>query len=173
MEEIKIYHSVIKSFWLLLGGVLFVAFGVWVINMGYAEEYSPKDQIFFIFFGWLSIIFFGIGSLVYLYQILNEKIFKKPYITITDTCLEWNHKFGRKIIYFRDVESFSIYTISSAKGGDFPYIGLRYRNQLLRKEPNFFVRIFNKKVYDESIPVQYLTLKPQEICDILNNRLKK
>jgi len=153
---------------------LLVALGVWIINMGNAGEhtsrYSPEEMLFI---GWLSIIFFGICSLVYLYQVLNEKIFKKPYITITDTCLEWNRIFRRKIIYFRDVESFSIYTISTGKGGDSPYIGLRYRNQLLRKEPNFFVRIFNKKVYDESIPVQYLTLKPQEICDILNNRLKK
>jgi hypothetical protein len=47
--------------------------------------HSPKG--FHIVVGWISVAFFGLGSLYMLYDTLKERLSGKPFLTITDEAI--------------------------------------------------------------------------------------
>ncbi|MEO1437517.1 MAG: STM3941 family protein [Bacteroidota bacterium] len=72
MNEIKIYKSSWKSIRLSLLAFPFVAIGVFML----VDESSPHNQ----FMAWLCILFFGIGPVISIYNIID----RKPYIILNE-----------------------------------------------------------------------------------------
>ncbi len=63
MKEIKIYKSPLKALKLILACSLFVGLGIWIV----LSADSPK------WVGWLNIVFFGMGCLVGMYNLLDRR----------------------------------------------------------------------------------------------------
>lgn len=126
------------------------------------------------FAGWYSIVFFGLGGLFVLGLIVKERITRKPFLIITKESVMMN---GLKSweIPFRDVESFFLTSSSKAQ-----MIGIKYKADVEVQKMNDSsnlgrkVRRINDKLAgtQEAIPADGLSLKPQQLCDLLNERLK-
>jgi hypothetical protein len=70
MIEYKLYKSPIRAIKLILVSLAFVLAGIFILN----DADGPK------FFGWCSIIFFGFGVLVGIYQLFD----RRPQIIINE-----------------------------------------------------------------------------------------
>ena len=89
MKEIKLYKSPIKSLRLLFMSSLFVFPSIWFIMN------EDKTKIIF----WLCLLFFGIGFLISLYNILD----RRPQIVITKFAL-WDRASGQGTIKWESIE---------------------------------------------------------------------
>ena len=142
---------------------VFAATGVLMLLDGYRS-----------FLAWMSILFFGGGGLFVLFLILRERICDKAYYIITDKSVlvdgmkKWE-------VRFADVEEFYLINVSSSK-----QIGIKYKKEIeLQKfedasKAGRAVRRFNKSVAgsQETLPADGLTIKPKDLCEILNERVK-
>ena len=162
MNEIKIYHSVWKN---VITIIMCLAFVVLVLVI------RPEEGI--PWFGWLAVVFFGLGGLFMAFQIIREKITHRPYLIITDESVRMNSGKGWEIRY-ADVDSFFLTKVGSSK-----MIGITYKKEIESrkmeeaKEVGRAVRKFNTMIAGtpEAIPAYDLTLKPKEIIELLNERL--
>ena len=164
MEEIRIYHSIWRNIPLLAVCFVFAATGVLMLLDGYRS-----------FLAWISILFFGGGGLFVLFLILRERICDKAYYIITDKSVlvdgmkKWE-------VRFADVEKFYLINVASSK-----QIGIRYRKGVeLEKmgeagRAGRILRKLNSRIagVSESLPVDGLSISPEELCDLLNTRLTK
>ena len=101
---------------------------------------------------WLGILFFGLGGLFYLWFFLKERLTQKPFIIVTDSRLIMN-SVKKYDVDFRDVKAFYL-----TKVGTVNMIGAQSKT--------------NKKRY-KPFSVDGLTMKPKELCDLLNQRLNR
>jgi len=164
MEEIRIYHSIWRNIPLLAVCFVFAATGVLMLLDGYRS-----------FIAWISILFFGGGGLFVLFLILRERICDKAYYIITDKSVlvdgmkKWE-------VRFADVEKFHLINVASSK-----QVGIRYKKGVeLEKMGNAgragrILRKINSRIagVPESLPVDGLSISPEELCDLLNTRLTK
>ncbi len=170
MEEIKVYRSVWKSLFLLIVCFAFAALGILMLR---DEDAGNKTA------AWVSILFFGLGGLFMLYIILKERLSRVPYIVVTDTKVAMNIGFRHWEVLFVDVAIFYVFRMSPHRFGGTSLIGIKYKKGIeQRKLDNAnragrAVRRFNNKFYgsQESIPADGLTMSPQRLCDLLNERL--
>lgn len=81
MEKNKVYHSVWKRLPVILIGFAFSAWAVYALWQGRSQSWKA----------WLCLLFFGLGSLLYLFLTLKEKWSDKPYLTVTSTSLIVNN----------------------------------------------------------------------------------
>jgi len=158
-----IYRSVWKNLLLLLVTLVFVVMGV------FALQKHPDDLML-----WLGISFFGIGGVFLLFLVLKERLMRTPFLTVTDksvvmsTLKDWE-------INFVDVERFFLISMGRTK-----FIGIEYKPGVEHQKMDDattlgrWVRQFNVKAsgFQESIPADGLTIKPQQLCDLLNERLQ-
>ena len=168
MKTIKVYHSLWKNGLLVAVCLGFTAFSIYSIISG-------NDRII----EWLGTLFFGIGGLFMLWLMLKERITHAPYYLITDDSIIMNS--GLKIfkVYFADVERFFLTKVGTARGTT-KLIGIQYRKGVeLQKfedagKAERAVRRFNKSVagLQEALPADGLTIKPKDLCKILNERVK-
>ncbi len=168
METIKVYHSLWKNVLLVAVCLGFTAFSIYNIISGNGSIIE-----------WLFTLFFGIGGLFMLWLMLKERITHTPYYLITDDCIIMSS--GLKIfkVYFADVERFFLTKVGAARGTT-KLIGIQYRNGVeLQKfedagKAERAVRRFNKSVagLQEALPAYGLTIKPKDLCKILNERVK-
>ena len=93
MEEIKIYHSLWKNAKQILFCIAFTALGVYVIAKG-AQGKT-------LFWAWTSIIFFGCGGLIIIYDLLMQHITHQPYMLITNEYVRVNVTHKKKIEIFK------------------------------------------------------------------------
>ena len=167
METIKVYHSLWKSGLLVAGCFGFAVIGIYNIISG-------NDRIT----AWLGTLFLGIGGLFMLWIMLKERITQTPYYIITDDSVIMNSGLKTQEIRFADVERFFLTKVGTARGAKL--IGIQYiKNVELQKFENAgkagrAVRRFNKRVAgsQEALPADGLTIKPKDLCDILNERVK-
>lgn len=162
MNEINVYHSVWKN---VITIIVCLAFAVLVLVI------RPEEGI--PWFGWLAVVFFGLGGLFIAYQVINEKITHRPYLIITDESVRMNSGKGWEIRY-ADVDFFF-----QTKVGFSKMIGITYKKEIESrkmeeaKEVGKAVRKFNTMIAGtpEAIPAYDLTMTPKEIIEILNERL--
>lgn len=162
MNEIKVYHSVWKNAITIFGCLAFAVLGFLVLREDGRQ-----------WFGWIAVVLFGLGGLFMVYQVIKERITHQPYLIIADEYVRMNSGKGYEIRY-ADVDSFFLTKVVSAK-----MIGITYKKEIEAqkmaeaKEAGRAVRRFNTRVAgtQAAIPVFDLTLKPQEIVDVLNERL--
>lgn len=172
MEDVKVYHSIWKYSFLIL---VFFAFSIGLFwTLDYRSGYN--------WILWLGILFSAGGGVIFLYMIFIERILHQPFFTITDNGIIMN-TIKKYEIEFSNVKDFSL---SEIKAGGFyhiyfkhRFISIHYKKNIERKKYNKAsrfgrtIRDFNKFVSgaQEAIPVDGLTIKPQQLCDLLNERL--
>ena len=163
MEEIRVYHSLWKTGILILVCFAFAALGLHTLIV-------HPEKSGFVF--WLGLLFFGLGGIFMLWLILRERITGKPYYLVTDESVIMNSGLKAWEIRFADVESFFLVG---------KMIGIRYnKDKEIQKMEDAsglgrLVRRFNQRIGDaqEHLYVSGMTMKPKELCDLLNERVKK
>jgi len=114
MERIVINRSVGKYVVFLICSWAFVAAGVFILWVG-----GPR------WVGWMNIIFFGAGSLVFLWQIFDSR----PRLIIDEQGI-LDRTLGVGVIHWADIEG--AYT-RSIQGNDFICLQLRNTDQYVRR----------------------------------------
>ena len=107
-----------------------------------------------------------------LWLILKERITGKPYYLVTDESVTMNSGLKAWEVRFADVERFFL----AGK-----MIGIVYnKDREVQKMEDAgwlgrIVRRFNQRIggSQEHLYVSSMTMKPQELCDLLNERVKK
>lgn len=168
-EGIKIYRSVWRNALLILCCLAFAAGSVLILLDG------NEKPLMVIIAAWIGILFFGLGGLFVAYLVLKELLTRTPYLVITDEKVIMN---GEKPweASFADVEIFFLTRISTTW-----MIGVKYKKSIEDQrldnasQLGRAVRHFNVKVAgaQESIAADGLKIKPQVLCDLLNERLKE
>ena len=144
---------------------VFVAMGIFMLLHGGQS-----------FMAWAGILFFGGGGLFMLYLILRERIGHKAYYIITDESILMDSGIKKWEVRFADVEEFYLLNVKSSK-----MIGIIYKKEVEFQKMNDAsrtgrtIRNLNESIagVQESLPVDGLNIKPQELCDLLNMRLTK
>lgn len=168
MEDIRIYHSIWKNIALMAVCFVFVAMGIFLLLHG--------KQSFNV---WSGTLFFGVGGLFVLFLILKERITHTPYYVITDDGIIMNSGLKTYEVHFTDVECFYLTKVGTVRGKT-TLIGIQYKESIeLQKIEDASmagraVRRFNKSVAgsQEALPADGLTIKPKDLCEILNERVK-
>ena len=133
---------------------------------------------------WGGLLFFGLGFLFMLFMVLRERLFHKPYITITDDKVIVNHV-GRIWEYnLADIHHFELHKYRGW-GLRFYFstdiISVHYKHSVETKkmsEAEGMDRI-NRKMSvammnaQEGIKANQLTMNAKQLCDLLNKRLKQ
>ena len=166
MEVVKIYYSLLRIMLLLLASILFVLAGIFIIHM--------HKNVFHLVVGWSSIVFFGCCGIVLLWSFLKERLFDQPHLTINDEGISYR---GMKTwhVRFADVASFEVRRL-----GDNNFVAINYKPNVERQkmeDASIFGRLFrsmNKHLINaqESISVVDISMKADELCHLLNERLK-
>ena len=168
MEDVKVYHSIWKYSFLIL---VFFAFSIGLFwTLDYRSGYN--------WILWLGILFSAGGGVIFLYMIFIERILHQPYYTITDNGIILN-AYKKFEIKFSDVKNFSLSEIKHNIYVKSRFISIHYKKNIERKKYNKasrlgrYIRDFNERVSSahEAIPADGLTIKPQQLCDLLNERL--
>lgn len=163
MEEIRIFLSLWKNVPVVLLCFAFTAFGISTLAV------HPEKMGFGL---WLGLIIFGLGGIFMLWLILKERITGKPYYLVTDESVVMNSGLKAWEVRFADVERFFL----AGK-----MIGIVYKkNREIQKMEDAgwlgrTVRRVNQRIggSQEHLYVSNMTMKPQEMCDLLNKRVKK
>lgn len=167
METVRIYHSTWR---MLLLAIVSLAMAVGGYLMAI---HSPKG--FDIVVGWIGVVFFGLGGLYMLYGTLKERLTGKPFLTITDEAVIME---GMKqaVIRFADVESFNVVKMEKQE-----FVAVHYKpgvelkkmdeaNGLDRSIRKLNLQLVNAQ---ENISTTGTDMKAQELCDLLNERMKR
>ncbi len=168
MDTIRVYHSIWKSGLLVAVCLGFTASGIFLINAG-------EDSIII----WLGILFFGIGGLFMLWFILKERITNTPYYLITDDGIIMNSPFRSFEVHFADVECFFLTKVKTSRGINTKFIGIQYKENVESQQfkdasmAGRAVRSANMSMVgsQEALPAEGLTIKPKDLCEILNERV--
>lgn len=163
MEEIRVYLSLWKTGLLILVCFAFAAIGLHTLIV------HPEKMGFWL---WTGLLFFGLGGIFMLWLVLKERITGKPYYLVTDESVTMNSGWKAWEVRFADVERFFLVG---------KMIGIRYRkDREIQKMVDAsglgrLVRHFNKRIggSQEHLYVSHMTMKPKELCDLLNERVKK
>lgn len=168
-EDIRFYRSVWRNVLLSLCGFAFTAVGVLMLL---AENEKPLKVVIA---AWIGILFFGLGGLLIAYDIIKEQVTWRPYLIITDKKVAIN-SWRSWEASFADVETF--FLISHSTAG---MIGITYKTDIEAQRLDnasllgHAVRNINVKLAgaQEAIAANGLTVNPQALCDLLNERLEE
>lgn len=167
MEDIKIYSSLWRMMLLILACLLFVFAGIFILHM--------HRNMFHLVVGWVSILAFGCCSIIFLFSFLKERLFGQAHLTINDEELTYR-RFRTIHVRFADVASFEVKEL-----GDNEFIAINYKPDVERQMMQdasifgYLFRSMNKHLINaqESISVVDISMKAGELCDILNQRLRR
>jgi hypothetical protein len=169
MEELKLYHKV----WTILL-VLLIMLALTIVFL--VPITQGKNSSHWIW-NWFLLLFSGSVFLWGLYVVLRERLFHQPALIITEDKVIVNNK---KEYRFADIDHFTLidypglYTSTAV-------ICIHYKRSVEIKkmsEAKGMDRIYRKMNVammnaQDSIQVTNLTMKPRQLCNLLNKRLKK
>ena len=169
MENVKIYHSlgrdpVIAAILFVIAGLCeLIAFGLWFLNWDGSIRWTPLT---------IGLFCLGLG-LSYVIPWWKEKKQKIPFLEVTDDKVVMNSLKSWEIP-FSAVEEFFFTDITNQ------LIGIRYKEDVnAQKLENAHsagkvVRKMNKMLIgaQEGIPTFRLSMKPQDLINLLNQRLE-
>ncbi|MBR4130508.1 MAG: hypothetical protein IKU02_06250 [Bacteroidaceae bacterium] len=167
MEELRIHQSPWRVLLLTLCSILMIAASVFLMHF--------HRNMFELFAGWIGILFFGLCCLAWLYSILKEWLMHRPFLTIKDDCLICQAP-RKMVVNFADVESFSV-----GKVHDSAFIVIHYKPNVERQKMEnasifgYLFRSMNKQLINahDSITTTGLSMKAEDLCNLLNKRLKQ
>ena len=163
MKEIKLYHKV----WVMLP-VLLLLLGLTIVFL--IPITKGLNQRFWIW-NWGMLLFSGAVFLWGLSVIIRERVLHIPPIIITDEKLI----VGKKEYHFADIHHFDLIYFSQTTD-----IRIHYNPDVEAKkksEAKGIDRISRKinRIFtgaEDCIQVANLTMKPEQLCNLLNKRLK-
>ena len=166
MEEVKVYHSLGKNAVLVATCLAFAVSGIYLLIR------QPESNHVIL---WTGVVFFGLGGLFMLWLMLREWITHTPYYVITDESVIMNSGVKQWEVRFADVDNFFLTSVASSK-----MIGIHYNRdgawaaEVDSGSVSRMVRKMNTKIAGagEGLPADDLTVKPQQLCDLLNERLR-
>lgn len=168
--EIRIYQSVWRNLLLVAGCLVFAMVGF--INLTHGDNHSVMGNAI----SWLTVVFFGGGALFVTVTTLYNRIRHIPFLIIYEDRLEFYKQItgSYETVNFADVQEFRLFKINSAK-----MIAIDYKEDPLihKVEESSAVKQklmeFNFRVAGaiEAIPCTNLTMKGEEICELLNSSL--
>ena len=147
MEEVTVYHSIWRK-------ELFVGIGCLAVTalIPFVGTFTPGD-------GGVMLVL-GMMSLYILFTVFRERLLHWPYLTITDEGIVMRREhYPENVIRFDEVKSFERET--SRFLGHTSYTG------------TIIVHLKNGHGFVGVIGASGLTMKPQQLYDLLNERLKK
>ena len=152
---------------LVLGCLVIVVLSILMLN-------HPKNGSH-VLVAWLGIAFFGLGGLYMLYTTFKERLTGKPFLTITDTCII-SQGVKQTIINFADVKSFQVVKMRDQK-----FVAIHYKPDVERQKMDAAstvgrsIRSLNRRLVNaqENISTTGTSIKAEELCDLLNERLKR
>ena len=129
---------------------------------------------------WSLLLFSGSAFLFFLFLILRERLLHKPPLIITEDKVIDNNVGRIKEYHFTDIHHFDL-IISPGLYASRAVIRIHYMPSVETKkmsEAKGMDRIYRKMNVammnaQDSIQVTNLTMKPKQLCDLLNERLKK
>ena len=129
---------------------------------------------------WSLLLFSGSAFLFFLFIILRERLLHKPPLIITEDKVIDNNVGRIKEYHFTDIHHFNL-IISPGLYVSRAVIRIHYMPSVETKkmsEAKGMDRIYRKMNIammnaQDSIQVTNLTMKPRQLCDLLNERLKK
>ena len=165
MNEIRIYHTPWRMLLLIAGCFVFIILSVDLIQGSHQ------------WLGYATILFFGICGLYLLTAAVKEYVFRRPYITVTDKHIVLQ-RWKTQTIRLEDVETFKV-----ARTGDQKFVAVIYTPEAkrrIKKESDTAGNLFravNSRLTTQKNALDYISvtgtaLSAQELCDILNERLK-
>ena len=162
MEEIRIYHSLRKNAILMVASVIMVVY----VLMEDSDGSNP-------FRPWFDLFAFAC-LFVSLYMLLGERVFRRPFIVVTDELVRVNYIGHRLELNLEDVAGIGL--VGSDK---IPMIGVDLEEeaeQRMRESEGFFKkysRKFNERLYGYwlVLPANDLTVKPEQLLDLIGERL--
>lgn len=163
MEKIEIYSSKKKSLVLLLGAIVFVALGFWlVIEAENFTGWRARNPMLTRGIGVASILFFGLGAFIALKRVIKSEIA----LIIAPEGLNVNPKKSlTDYIKWSEISGFDEISIQSTR---IIIIGVKDSDYWLEKETNGFKRKlmqFNIKNYNSpfNISATGLTITSDEL----------
>ena len=159
MQDIKVYHSIWK--YLLCASLCLIFAGISLCG-----HRTTID--------WIMLVVCVFCALFFLYQIVRERFFGKPFLFITSDAVFVN-SVGDFIVRFADVEKFILSTINTRK----QYIGIKFKkdvelkkneeaNKIKKSMRNLNVRVVGAQ---ETLLADGLNIRAEELLYILNERL--
>lgn len=139
---------------------------------------NNADWIHKVIGGYMGIIFFGGGGLLFILMTLYYRIRRIPFLIIHEDRLEFRIviKGTYHTVMFADVERFRLMSIFSSKLIVIDYKDAPLKNKVKRSS-RFKQRMmaFSLEMSGaiESFACEPLTMEGEEICDILNDRLNR
>lgn len=129
---------------------------------------------------WSLLLFSGSAFLFFLFLILRERLLHKPPLIITEDKVIDNNVGRIKEYHFTDIHHFDL-IVSPGLYVSQAVIRIHYMPSVETKkmsEAKGMDRIYRKMNVammnaQDSIQVTNLTMKPRQLCDLLNERLKK
>lgn len=170
-EEVRVYHSVWKN--LMLGFLsLLIAGTAGFLLQDSNSRLDTVDELIF----WSGLILFGASGLFIIISILYNKSQNRPLFIIYNDRMDFyvQIKSAYTSIYYADVEQFRLVNLRSVK-----FIAIDYKETpLAYKMDSASVLMrwglkFNRNVTGaiENLPADSLTMKANDILELLNNRL--
>jgi hypothetical protein len=146
MEEIRIYQTIWRRE--LFIAILCLAITFFTPFMG---RYKPGELGL--------MLFFGITGLFILFMGFRDRLLHRPYLTITDeSIIERRNHYPEIVIHFDKVKSFERETLRFM--GHTSYTGM------------IIVHLKNGNGFVNIISANNLTMKSQQLYDLLNERLE-
>lgn len=171
--EIKIYQSLWKNLLLVICCVIFAIGAIFIIADDSCKIMTKVCG------GWLGVIFFGGGRLFICVTTFYNSIRHIPYLILYKDRVEIYVQFKGtyKVVKFEDVKFFRLIKMHHVK-----YIAIEYKTKYISQkmespETSNFIKklmVFNLQLIGsiEAILVSNLTMRGNEICDMLNERIK-
>jgi len=171
-EEVRVYHSVWKN--LMLGFLsLLIAGTAGFLLQDSNYRLDTVDELIF----WSGLILFGASGIFIIISILYNKSQNRPLFIIYNDRIDCyvQIKSAYISIYYADVEQFRLVNLRSVK-----FIAIDYKETpLANKMDSASVLMrrglkFNRNVTGaiENLPADSLTMKANDILELLNNRLE-
>lgn len=171
--EIKIYQSLWKNLLLVICCMFFAIGAIFIIADDSCKIMTK------ICGGWLGAMFFGGGGLFLCVTTFYNSIRRIPYLIIYKDRVEIyvQLKGIYKVVKFADVKSFRLIKVHHTR-----YIAVDYKTKYISQKmespetSNFIKKLmaFSLQLTGsiEAILTLNLTMKGNEICDMLNERIK-
>ena len=152
---------------LILACLLSVFVSIFILHM--------HRNMFHLVVGWGSILVFGCFGIILLFSFLKERLFGQAHLTINDEELTYR-RFRTIHVRFTDVASFEV-----RKLGDNEFVAINYKPDVERQMMQnasifgYLYRSMNKRLINalDSISVTDISITADELCHLLNQRLKR
>ena len=174
MDEVRIYHTPLggKAWWATL--VMLALFGVFVWVLVDDPIVSNPGVI------WFCLIATGVMGLFFPLVALWERLARRPAVTVLPDRIICHALWKTHIYRFDEVERFRYYKMDLGRTSQ-EFVTIHFYKQVSERKLQDAskwaraIRRFNTRLSgsQESIGASALTMKPQALCDLLNQRLKE